>query len=336
MKKDSSKGIRGSTGKRSPSPAADVWEEPLEAFLVWLQLERGLSAHTVTGYQSDLRQWAQLLSGSGVSGWTAVGPEDVSRWLGELTVDEYAPSSLARKLSAARMFARFLVRERGLRGDFTELSEGPRLRRKIPVVLSVSEMERLIQAPDLSKPLGLRDRALIEMLYGSGLRVSELCGLRLQDMDDQFEVVRVTGKGNKERVLPIGGKAAQALRQYIAAGRPHLVKPATGSAVFLSQWGRPISRKTVWVMLRQQARRAGLECPVKPHLLRHSFATHLLAGGADLRAIQELLGHADIGTTQIYTAVERSRLSEEHVAFHPRREMGRAESPGLERDGDQR
>jgi integrase/recombinase XerD len=315
------KSVRPPKREKDPvSPETD-WEEPVEAFLVWLQLERGLSSHTVSGYENDLRQWAQSLRCKGGSGWGAVGPDDVSRWLGELTVDAYAPASLARKLSAARMFGRFLVREGRCRSDFTELAEGPRLRRKIPAVLSVSEVERLVEAPDLSRPLGLRDRALIEMLYGSGLRVSELCGLRLQDMDDRFEVLRVTGKGDKERILPIGGKAAHALRQYLAAGRPHLVKSGTGSGVFLSQWGRAISRKTVWVMLRQQARRAGLEKPVKPHLLRHSFATHLLAGGADLRAIQELLGHADIGTTQIYTAVERSRLSEEHAAFHPRRQM---------------
>jgi len=320
MKASARSNRKGDKEGAAPPPGG-AWEEPIEAFLVWLQLERGLSEHTVVGYENDLRQWALSLRQKGVSGWDAVGLDDISHWLGQLTVDAYAPSSLARKLSAARMFGRFLLREGRCRSDFTELAEGPRLRRKIPAVLSIAEMERLLEAPDLSRPLGLRDRALIEMLYGSGLRVSELCGLRLQDMDDQFEVLRVTGKGDKERILPIGGKAGHALRQYLAAGRPHLVKSGTGSGLFLSQWGRAISRKTVWVMLRQQARRAGLERPVKPHLLRHSFATHLLAGGADLRAIQELLGHADIGTTQIYTAVERSRLSEEHTAFHPRRQM---------------
>jgi integrase/recombinase XerD len=179
-------------------------------------------------------------------------------------------------------------------------------------------MKKLLAAPVGGTAHALRDRAILELFYSSGLRVSELAGLNLQQIDLQQGFVRVFGKGSKERVVPVGTQAAEAVSTYLAAGRPGLIKPRTGSAVFLSERGRAISRKTVWALIKSYAKKAGLPQHVKPHLLRHSFATHLLSGGADLRAIQEMLGHADIGTTQIYTAVETSRLTEQHARYHPR------------------
>ena len=185
-------------------------------------------------------------------------------------------------------------------------------------MLSPEEAAALVSAPGTSTPQGLRDRAMLELMYGSGLRVSELCGLELQALDLGEAMLRVRGKGSKDRVVPVGSAAAAALAAYLRAGRPALVRPATGSAIFLSARGQPLSRKTFWVGVKAAARRAGIGKPVKPHLLRHAFATHLLAGGADLRSIQELLGHADIATTQVYTAVERAALAESHRRHHPR------------------
>ncbi|MGJ3242049.1 MAG: site-specific tyrosine recombinase XerD [Opitutales bacterium] len=292
--------------------------EPVEAFLAWIQLERGLADNTVAGYETDLDQCARWLAKQGIRDWKDVEAADLSAWLSDLSRRKAAVTTLARKLSALRMLARFLVRENRRRGDFTEILSGPKLRRQLPEVLTVEEIGRLLEQPSLSTPRGLRDRALLELCYSSGLRVSELCDLPLTGVDLDQGYLRVFGKGAKERVVPVGGAAIRALRDYLAVGRPQLVKPKTGSACFISQQGKAISRKTVWVWLKRYAEHAGIGKNVKPHLLRHSFATHLLSGGADLRAIQEMLGHADISTTQIYAAVEQERLLDEHTRFHPR------------------
>ncbi|MCL4164187.1 UNVERIFIED_CONTAM: hypothetical protein GTU68_021180 [Idotea baltica] len=195
---------------------------------------------------------------------------------------------------------------------------GPRLRRKAPESLSIQEVDRLLNAPDEVTPVGLRDRAILELFYSSGLRVSELCGLALQQIDLEHGALKVLGKGSKERIVPMGRKAIAAMHRYLDTARPRLVNLKTGSAVFITGRGTSISRKMIWVLVRKYAALAGIEKPVKPHGLRHSFATHLLTGGADLRVIQELLGHADIATTQIYTSVEGERVRSAHDEFHPR------------------
>jgi integrase/recombinase XerD len=202
--------------------------------------------------------------------------------------------------------------------DPTALLTGPKFRRRLPRTLTTADMSRLLAAPSGGDPYSVRDRAMLELLYSSGLRASELTGLCLQQVDLEHGFVRVFGKGSKERVVPLGGKARDAVAAYLGAARPRLVKPRTGSELFISERGRALSRKTLWLIVRKYAARAGLAENIKPHLLRHSFATHLLGGGADLRAIQEMLGHASIGTTQIYTAVESSRLFDQHAKFHPR------------------
>ncbi len=293
--------------------------EEIEAYLAFASLEKGLAKNTVLSYQQDIQQFADFISKThGRRKWSEVVAGDASDWIYRLSDEDYSNASLCRKLSALRMFVSFLVREEKIEKSFLELVSGPKLRRKAPDALTVGEVERLLDAPDLTTPAGLRDRAILELLYSSGLRVSELCGVKLQQIDIANGAVKVYGKGSKERVVPMGFQAVIGLSGYLDQGRPRLVKPITGSGCFLSNRGVPISRKTVWVIIKKYARKAGIEKPVKPHGLRHSFATHLLTGGADLRVIQELLGHADISTTQIYTSVESERVSTAHEEYHPR------------------
>ncbi len=305
----------------SDSPVPSPSDPVVDDFLLYLQTERGLAANTVEAYGNDLAHAWEYLKAKGVTDWGAVDRPHLEGWMSELAKLDYEPATVARKLSALRMFAKFLVRERICAKDFCELLDSPKLHRKLPGTLSADEVERLLDAPDEETPQGLRDRAMLELMYSSGLRVSELCGLPLQAVDLDHGFVRVFGKGSKERVVPVGSKAVEALQRYLANARPKLVKPRTGSDLFLSQWGRALSRKTFWVNLRTHANSAGITKPVKPHLLRHSFATHLLENGADLRAIQEMLGHADISTTQIYTAVKTDSLATQHAQFHPRRKQ---------------
>ena len=311
-------GDEKSVGATPKTPLSERLRKPMEDFLAYLELERGLSRNTTTAYETDLLQFAEVLVSLRITNWATVVGAHVSDWLYGLSRQGIATSSMGRKLSAVRMLARYLVKEGVCRQDFTELVQGPKLTRKLPATLSEIDMGKLLAAPVARTAHGLRDKAILELFYSSGLRVSELAGLALQQIDLQQGFVRVFGKGSKERVVPVGGQAAEAVAAYLTAARPELVKPKTGSALFLSERGQAISRKTIWALIKGYARKAGLPKSVKPHLLRHSFATHLLAGGADLRAIQEMLGHADIGTTQIYTAVETSRLTEQHSRFHPR------------------
>ena len=307
---------------RCSSRIPELLAELIEAFAVHVELEKGLSTNSVAGYFSDLEQCAGFLKSLGVKDWTAVRSEHISLWISSLSGDDYAVSSLARKLTSIRLMARFLVRKHIRNDDFSELLSGPKMTRRIPQTLNVEEVDRLLNAPDLNTPYGLRDKAMLELFYSSGLLVSELATLELHQLDLENGYLRVFGKGSKERLVPIGSKAAEAIVSYIESGRSFFVKPHTGSDLFLSERGKAISRKMLWVIIKHCASTAGIEKPVKPHLLRHSFATHLLNGGADLRAIQEMLGHADISTTQIYTAVEEKRLIEQHDQFHPRNRLG--------------
>jgi integrase/recombinase XerD len=302
-----------------PSRAPGGFAEDIDGFIGFLMLERGLSVHTQSGYQSDLDQCAAFAAGRGETDWRTVSPDVIAAWIHSLDGNEYTVASLARKLTALRVFARFLVREQRRGDDFTELLSAPKLSRRIPGTLSAEEVAKLIAAPSGGDPISLRDRAILELFYASGLRVSELGGLMLQQVDLENGFLRVFGKGSKERVVPVGEKAREALATYLTAARSHFVKAKrTGSELFVSERGGALSRKMLWVIVKKYAKRAGIEKPVKPHLLRHSFATHLLSGGADLRAIQEMLGHAAIATTQIYTAVEEKRLIDQHAKFHPR------------------
>ncbi|MCC5833358.1 MAG: site-specific tyrosine recombinase XerD [Opitutales bacterium] len=292
----------------------------LEDVAVFLELEQGASLHTVENYTRDLLQFAEdLCTRQQVSDWRKVDSTHVSAWVQSLSADDYAPASLARKLSALKLLGQRLIREGRIEQDFCDRLTLPKLIRPIPDSLTPQEVENLLDTPSRMSAQGLRDRAFMELLYSSGLRVSELCALNLQDVDLENGVVRVyRGKRDKDRLAPVGERAIRAIQQYRVQGRPQFVKPDTGSELFLSNRGQALSRKTVWHWIQKYAVQAGIRKPVKPHLLRHSFATHLLSGGADLRAIQEMLGHADIGTTQIYTKVEQERILKAHQQFHPR------------------
>lgn len=297
------------------------FQEDIRSYLNTIALERGLSRNTEVSYRSDLVQAAIFLKKHGAPDWAGVTAAQLTAWLHWLSDRKFSASSQARKLTAVRMLCRHLVRERVRPDDPSELLAGPKLRRKLPQTLSPGDMRRLLAAPTGADAYALRDRAMLELFYSSGLRISELSALTLQQVDLDHGFVRVFGKGAKERVVPLGTKARDAVATYVASARPRLVKPRTGSELFISERGRAISRKTLWHIVKKYAQRAGLSRAVKPHLLRHSFATHLLGGGADLRAIQEMLGHASIATTQIYTAVENSRLLEQHARHHPRRRL---------------
>jgi integrase/recombinase XerD len=300
----------------SRAPAA--FANDVESYLSYIALERGLSRNSIAAYRRDLDQAAAFFAHRGVADWGAVTPAAASEWVQSLGGGDYAAASLARKVTALRNLARFLVREKLREDDFTALLTGPKLPRRIPGTLTQDEIRRLLAAVTGGDARALRDRALLELFYSSGLRVSELAGLMLQQVDLEHGFLRVFGKGAKERVVPIGGKAIDALAVYVTAGRPQFVRPRTGSQLFLNKDGGALSRVMLWMIVKKYARRAGITKNVKPHGLRHSFATHLLTGGADLRAIQEMLGHASIATTQIYTAVEPQRLLDHHAKYHPR------------------
>ena len=300
------------------SQAPPAFANDLEGYLGFLGLERGLAKNTLSAYRSDLDQCAAFLAQRRVGDWRRVSAAQAGEWVRSLNGRVCSPASQARKLTALRGLARYLVREKLRDDDFTALLAAPKLTRRIPGTLTADEVARLLAAPTGGDAPALRDRALLELFYSSGLRVSELAGLTLQQVDLEHGFLRVFGKGSKERVVPVGGKATDAVATYLVSGRPHFVKPRTGSQLFLNHHGAALSRVTLWKLVKKYAGRAGLTKNVKPHGLRHSFATHLLTGGADLRAIQEMLGHASISTTQIYTAVEGQRLLDQHAKFHPR------------------
>lgn len=301
-------------------------KDTVDSYLSWVELERGRSRNTVLGYENDVSQFGEFLNEKySLTDWHHLKPEQIDDWQAELTRKNYSNASSARKMTAIRSFVRFMAREGIISAQSAENIHGPKLVRKLPTTLSVEDLNALLKAPDATSAQGLRDRAIMELAYSSGLRVSEICSIRLEDVNMDEGVLRVvSGKGSKDRLVPIGRAAIKALARYITLGRHSFVKKQTGSFIFLSARGRSISRKTVWHLIKVYATKAGLDAhKIKPHILRHSFATHLLAGGADLRVIQEMLGHADIATTQIYTKVDSSLLMDQHAQFHPRSRLSK-------------
>ena len=290
----------------------------LDAFLDYLVIERGLRPNSVRSYARDLRSYLDTLEQAGVSGTRGAGEDSLELHLVKLSRLGHKPSTRGRALSAIRHFHRFLHQE-GMSATFVGRDvTGPKKGLRMPGVLTLGQVESLLAEPDTATPLGLRDRAMLELAYGAGLRVSELCNLLIEALVVEERVVLVTGKGGKQRLVPYGGAAADALARYIDAGRSQLAKSFITPVLFLNNRGRPISRVGFFKKLRAYASAAGIPRDVSPHVLRHSFATHLLEGGADLRLVQELLGHADISTTQIYTNIDRRHIIEAHRAFHPR------------------
>lgn len=293
-----------------------AFQKATDAFLDYLAAEVGLSERTRAAYRGDLADFAAFAARQGVSEPGGVRRPTVTLYLVDLRRRALKPATVARRLAAVRSFYRFLVRERCVSVDPTEDVTSPKRGERLPKVLSVEELGGLLAQPDPRTPEGLRDRAILELLYGCGLRVSELVGLDVGHVDLEAELVRVVGKGDRERVVPLGSYAVRALQGYLQLGRPRLAR--SSQALFVARSGGRLSRQWVWKLLRRYAQKAGIAGAVTPHVLRHSFATHLLEGGADLRSVQELLGHASVSTTQIYTHVARPHLVEVFDRSHPR------------------
>ncbi|HEX9298389.1 MAG TPA: site-specific tyrosine recombinase XerD [Polyangiaceae bacterium] len=289
----------------------------IDAYLDHLRVERGLAPNSVVSYATDLAKLAGFAEERGATLTEQLDPVIVTRFLVALHKQGLSARSAARHLSAVRGFCRFLLQERLIVSDPTALVAPPRLGRKLPVVLLFEEVTRLLAAPDVSRARGTRDRAMLSLMYAAGLRVSELCALKRGDVDRQRGFVTVLGKGGKRRLVPVGEVALADLEAYLAADRPAR-SARSPAALFLSSWGKPMSRQGFWKLVLRYARRAGIHKPISPHKLRHSFATHLLEGGADLRSVQAMLGHANIATTEIYTHVAPDHVRRAHRRAHPR------------------
>ena len=295
-----------------------------DEFLGYLAVERGASPHTIDAYRRDLAVYTAFLATRDVTAPDDVTRDDVIAYISALRDRDLAPSSVERKVASAKSFHKFLVREGITENHPTASLPLPKVPKRLPEVVSIAEVDRMLSQPFPEGPAGMRDRAMLEVLYGCGLRVSELTGLDLTDIDLADGFLRVFGKGSKERIVPIAGVAFRTLGDYLSHGRPSL-RPKSSharqdpAAVFLNQRGGRMTRQTVFTTVRRYAGRVGLS--MHPHTLRHSFATHMLEGGADLRSLQDMLGHSDISTTQIYTHVDRSHIREEYLSTHPRAKL---------------
>jgi integrase/recombinase XerD len=311
-----------STAEIAPPRAAVSIERLILDFLAYLELERGLSRNTLAAYRCDLLQFGEFLDHRGLVA-QETGHGDLAAFLSELARGDeerapVAPTTLARKVACLRSFYRHLRREGIVEHDPTADLRGPHKPQRLPRVLSRDEVAQLLSQPRGADPLALRDRALLEVMYACGLRSSEAVGLALGDLDLEEGLLRARGKGSKERIVPIGRHAVAALRAYIRGGRPVLVRDGAQARLFLNRRGTGLTRQGLYKIVQGHARRAGLEEKMSPHTLRHSFATHLLAGGCDLRSLQEMLGHADLATTQVYTHLSADRLKDAYFSAHPR------------------
>ncbi len=294
-------------------------EQAVDEYLVYLRAEKGASPNTVEAYSNDVRKLVEYLAAhGGPTEWDTVDVTDVRGYLSYLQTENVTNTTRARNVAALKSFFRFLYREKYTEFNLGEMLEGPRKERVLPKYLTVDEVERLLAAPDVSTPNGCRDKAMLELLYASGLRVSELISLRIQDINFEMACVRCFGKGSKERIIPLGSYAIAALEQYINQCRPKVANAWQTDVLFLNRSGKPLTRQGFWKIIKKYGRQAEIQADITPHVLRHSFATHLLAGGADLRAIQEMLGHADIATTQIYTHLLGDQMLDVYQSAHPR------------------
>jgi integrase/recombinase XerD len=293
--------------------------ELLDEFCDSLWLEDGLSRNTLDSYRRDLRKFADWLEKQRAASILQTTHADIQAYLGHLYTKQKAkPSSASRNISSLKRLFRYLLRQNRVSADPTLQIDTPKLPRNLPKSLTEQDVELLLNTPDVQTPLGLRDRTMFEVLYASGLRVSELVTLRIAQVSMDMGVVRVMGKGSKERLVPLGEEALYWLRRYFAEGRPVLLSGKVSDALFVTQRGEGMTRQMFWYLIKKHAQTGGVHKPLSPHTLRHAFATHLLNHGADLRVVQMLLGHSDISTTQIYTHVARERLKQLHAVHHPR------------------
>jgi integrase/recombinase XerD len=292
-------------------------EADVRTFLSYLRVEKGLSDNTIQSYRRDMLKFVGFLDKQNLV-TAKIQRQDVVDFLAMLYKRRLDSRSVARHLVTIRHFFRFSLLEGFIKEDPAATIESPKFRQSLPYFLSVEEVERLLAQPDTSSAIGLRDKAIIELMYSTGIRVSELAGIRVGDLQLDAGCLRCIGKGNKERLVPVGKKALAVVEAYMKKSRPELLKDNASANLFLNQRGRPMDRVIIWKMMGRYGRKAALRKPLKPHTLRHSFATHLLDRGADLRSVQMMLGHSDISTTQIYTHVVEERLKQVYKAHHPR------------------
>ncbi len=290
----------------------------LGEFLNYLTVERGLSKNTISAYRTDLEHFIARMEKIGISAPENVKRQDIMSYLLYLKDKGIGSNSISRALVAIKMFYRFLVQERLVKEDAAGVLESPKLIRALPDVLNVEEVDKMLAGPDLRDPVGIRDRAALELMYATGMRVSEVTDLTKEGVNLDVGFIKCKGKGDKERIVPMGRKAKEAITRYLEKVRPALLKGKEDPHLFISRLGKKISRQTFWKMIKRYAKLARIKKDITPHTLRHSFATHLLEHGADLRVVQEMLGHADIATTQLYTHIDRTRLKSIHKQFHPR------------------
>ena len=288
----------------------------LDQFINYLRVERGLAKNTVEAYSKDLTRFFQFLEDQGLL-FPEPDQDTIIEYVGTLG-GKFSSRSVARNVSVIRSFFRFLVSEGKIEENPARFLETPRFLSRLPEILSIGEVERLLSQPDVTNALGQRDRAMLETLYATGLRVSELIGLKVLDVKLEAGLVRTLGKGSKERAVPMGEKAIEAIREYLSWGRLQQIKGVNSPFLFLNSSGRPMTRQGFWKIIKKHGLKAGISKKITPHIIRHSFASHLLEAGADLRSVQLMLGHEDIATTQIYTHVTRERLKELHERCHPR------------------
>ena len=292
--------------------------ELIDTFLNYLSVERGLSQNTIISYREDLNRYMDFLTSKHIDSLSKASRNDIVNFMMDQKDKGLAANSVARRLAAIKSFHRFLVRERILREDSTSMIDSPKLWKKIPETLSFNEVDALLSSPNIRDKQGLRDKAIMETLYATGMRVSEAVNLRIDNVNLDVGFLRCIGKGNKERVIPLGKKAIASIQRYLEVSRPKLLNKKTSEHLFVSRFGKKISRQSIWKIIKRYAKSARIKKPLRPHILRHSFATHLLERGADLRSVQEMLGHANISTTQIYTHINKDRLKTIHKMYHPR------------------
>ncbi len=291
----------------------------VQTFIHYLSAERGLAKNTLISYQMDLNQYLAYLKSQGIKRLQETNKDHVVGFLLHLQKNGKAPATISRRLAALKTFYRFMHNENIVSSDPTVNLESPRLSQRLPQVLTFEEVEILLSQPQIAEPAGLRDKAMLELLYATGIRVTELVSLNIGDVNLEMGFVRCLGKGSKERIVPLGSVAGQAVKEYLERGRVKLVKGTKEErALFVNQHGRRLTRQGFWKIIKKYARQGKIAKPITPHTLRHSFATHLLENGADLRSVQEMLGHADITTTQIYTHLTKSRIKEVYSQTHPR------------------
>ncbi len=292
--------------------------ELIEQFLSYISVERGMANNTLSSYKRDLVRFANFLKSRKVDSIDGVSRQLINAFMMAEKERGLGSNSISRELACIKSFFKFLMKENIVKEDAATIIESPKLWKKLPFTLSISEVEVLLNTPNVRDPMEMRDKACLELMYATGMRVSELVNLKMDDINMAVGFVKCLGKGSKERIVPFGKKAKESIERYLEKSRPQFLKKKISNFLFLTRLGRPMSRQTFWKIIKRYAKAARIKKKITPHSLRHSFATHILERGADLRIVQEMLGHSDISTTQIYTHVSKDRLKSIHQKFHPR------------------